>query len=273
MNKGDIAGRLLRGATAGVTLPGGPVELRRYAPCDALAPYVRHFWFVRWRLSEGESRPQSVLPLPAVNLVLEDEHLSLYGPATRRYERQLLGVGAAFGVLFRPAGFQPFVGGSMHHWLDRREPAEPLLKVSFRQVRALAARALQDPEQDEALRSAFEHALLSLRPRADSMARASAWVQRIEEEPSLGRAEVLAERAGVTLRTLQRELRYYVGLGPKALIRRYRLLEAAGRLAEGTELAQAQLALDLGYADQSHFVRDFRAVWGRTPGAMERARP
>ena len=59
----------------------------------------------------------------------------------------------------------------------------------------------------------------------------------------------------------------YVGVGPKWVIRRYRLHEAAARVAEGGRVDWPALALDLGYVDQAHFIKDFKAIVGRAPAA------
>ena len=49
------------------------------------------------------------------------------------------------------------------------------------------------------------------------------------------------------------------------MIRRYRLHEAAERLSDGEAVNLAELALDLGYFDQAHFVKDFGAIVGIAP--------
>jgi AraC-like DNA-binding protein len=66
---------------------------------------------------------------------------------------------------------------------------------------------------------------------------------------------------------MQRLFREYVGVSPKWVLQRYRLHEAAARLAEGTPGTWAAVAADLGYSDQSHFIRDFTRAVGLTPGA------
>jgi AraC-like DNA-binding protein len=69
----------------------------------------------------------------------------------------------------------------------------------------------------------------------------------------------------VSLRQLQRLFSEYVGVTPKWVIHRYRLLEAAERIATGTVIHWADLAFELGYADQAHFIRDFKRLVGRSP--------
>jgi len=66
-------------------------------------------------------------------------------------------------------------------------------------------------------------------------------------------------------RTLQRLFQQYVGVSPKWVIKRYRLHEAVERLAAGNEVDWTRLDLDLEYFDQAHFIKDFKAIIGKTP--------
>ncbi len=59
-------------------------------------------------------------------------------------------------------------------------------------------------------------------------------------------------------------------MSPAWVIRRWRIVEAADRAAVGDEVVWADLAADLGYADQAHLVRDFTAHLGTTPAAYTR---
>jgi transcriptional regulator GlxA family with amidase domain len=83
--------------------------------------------------------------------------------------------------------------------------------------------------------------------------------------------EQLAERLGLSRRTLERVFRRCVGVSPKWVLTRQRLQEAAERLAKGEALDCGRLALELGYFDQAHFIKDFRAFVGRSPVEYARA--
>jgi AraC-like DNA-binding protein len=73
-------------------------------------------------------------------------------------------------------------------------------------------------------------------------------------------------------RTLQQLFSSYVGVGPKWVINRYRLHEALERLQEGAHINFAELAMELKYFDQDHFIRDFRKLVGCKPAAYTRLR-
>ena len=82
------------------------------------------------------------------------------------------------------------------------------------------------------------------------------------------RVSDVSTRFGIPARTLQRLFERYVGVSPKWVLRRYRVHEAAARLADGGSTATwAEVAAELGYFDQSHFIRDFTRAVGMTPAA------
>ncbi len=94
-------------------------------------------------------------------------------------------------------------------------------------------------------------------------------VDTIAADRSIVRVEQLVDRYDLGARKLQRLFREYVGVTPKWVIQRYRMFEAAERLSGG-EADGAALAQELGYFDQAHFIRDFKAMVGRTPHAYAR---
>lgn len=274
LNKRDTTDHLLDGALLEPIAPAGPIQLRRYLPSPELASCVRHYWFVSWEFPVGQSHVQPVLPLPAVNAVIEADGAWVYGVWSRRYDKLLAGRGSAWGVLFLPTGFTPFWPSSVHTLRDRRTPFDEVFGGAHDAVpgcgqassTAALVGGLNGGASDDVAVAQLERYLAARIVRSEAPAEVRRWVTSIESDPTVTRVEQLAERHGVTPRTLQRAMRHHVGLGPKQLIRRYRLLEAASRLASGQPCNHADLAVALGYADQAHFVRDFRAVIGTSPG-------
>ena len=67
-------------------------------------------------------------------------------------------------------------------------------------------------------------------------------------------------------RTVERRFRWTLGLTPTQLVQIRRAGEAVAKLRAGA--APAQVAADLGYADQPHLTRSLRRFMGQTPGEI-----
>lgn len=227
----------------------------RYAdPPPDLAQAVDHYWGVEWDLRGQPPYRQKVVPYPCVHLTFRNGEALVTGPARRHLVRVLEGRGRVFGVAFRPGCFRPFLSGPTAALVGRSVPAADVF----------GAVPPEDAVED----------FLRERLRPDPLAGTVAGiVARVRQDPGITRADLLADAHDMSLRRLQRLFHEYVGLGPKWVIRRYRLHEVSERLAAGATVSWAALAADLGYADQAHFVRDFTAMVGETPTSYAQRYP
>jgi AraC-like DNA-binding protein len=243
-------------------------EVTRSRPSPALAELVEHYWTVSWDLRGHEPHTQHTLPHPSVHLVAERDRSGVMGVSTGRFTRQLEGQGRAFGIRFRPAGFHPFLGAPVAALTDRRVAvAEVFGPAGDRLVAELLAAAGQ-----ARLVTAAEAFLLARPPGPDAnVARVNRVVDQIMADRDIARVADVTDRTGIGTRRLQRLFATYVGVPPKWVIRRARLHEAVERLDRGDDLDLAFLARELGYFDQAHFARDFRAAVGRPPTAYARS--
>jgi AraC family transcriptional regulator len=88
--------------------------------------------------------------------------------------------------------------------------------------------------------------------------------ERLDGPPSLTE---LADVLGCSPYHLSRTFHNTAGESLRRYVRHLRARVAAERLADGARSLTA-LALDLGYADHSHFTNSFRREWGLTPSAF-----
>ena len=79
----------------------------------------------------------------------------------------------------------------------------------------------------------------------------------------------LGSAVGVSERTLRRRFDEPFGYGPRTLDRVLRYQRFL-RLAANSRTSTAILALEAGYADQSHFIRECRRLTGFPPGVLRR---
>jgi AraC-like DNA-binding protein len=233
-------------------------RLTRELPSDDLAPWVERHWMVEWDLREPYT--QELLNHPTVNLAVEAESAAVFGIRTARDRRTIDGTGRVVGVKFRPGGFLPFYGRSVHTLTNR---AIPISAVFGPAADDLAEAVRAEPDTPFAVMEAF---LRERRPAPDpNLDVLGDIVRTMLEDPAVVRVDELAERHAMSPRTLQRLFRRYVGVSPKWVLQRYRLHEAAERIAEGRDGDWAATALELGYFDQAHFIRDFKALIGASP--------
>jgi AraC-like DNA-binding protein len=100
-------------------------------------------------------------------------------------------------------------------------------------------------------------------------------VAELEARGGAVRVETLAATLGVSRQYLAAQFRDHVGLSPKlfARISRFRAARASALAAATSDAADryghdwATLALDSGYFDQSHLIRDFQDFTGASPDA------
>jgi AraC-like DNA-binding protein len=84
--------------------------------------------------------------------------------------------------------------------------------------------------------------------------------------------ERLARDLGFSRQHLARVFRDQVGVGPKVLARIARVQRALRTLQAGPDTSLAQAAAEVGFFDEAHMDRDFRALVGVTPGQAQAAR-
>ncbi len=245
---------------------GDEIRLDRHPPGKRVAAAVELYWSVSWSVPEGEVRTQETLPYPSIHLVVEAGRALVYGVPRARFTRSLSGSGWVLGIKFHPGGFRPLLTAGppfksrVSALRGRVLPAEGVVTADTRSLVA-AVNAASDSAEKAAAAEDWLTDLLGPDPMIDE---ARAAVAAIADDPSIVRVEELAAMLSTSNRSLQRLFTEYVGVGPKWVVRRFRMHEAAARAAEGP-VDWSALALDLGYYDQSHFVRDFTAAVGVAP--------
>lgn len=241
------------------------IDLRRLPASERWAAQVEYHWYVGWDLVTPHD--QQVVPQPRVHIAAEHGRLLVHGLTRKPFERHLVGRGHALGASFHPGGFRPLLRGPVSALADTVVPAGDVLGVDDRP----AAAAILGTEDVDAMVVAMEGYLDEVGADPDpTVDEVRALVDLAERDHDITRAEHLADRAAMSLRSLQRLFGEYVGIGPKWVISRFRILEAAAVAHRGEPVDWAALAVELGFADQAHLTRTFTAVVGTPPETYRR---
>ncbi len=265
-------------STAGLLRPdefARHVDLVREPVGPSAARWVENCWSLRWDLPRGRWYDSEVLPHPTCSLTVElgshprsgmppGEAVAVTGVCTRRFDVEVRGWGRVVGLRFRPGGLAALTGHPASAWTDRSVAAAEVLPAGL-------VATLADPDL-AASASAWAHAAEQglavlgdegADPRYDLLLEVVA--DMLADRTLLAVADV-AQRHGVTVRSLQRLFTHYVGVGPKWVLARYRMHDAVADLDAGWDGTLADLAVRSGWYDQAHFTRDFTALVGVTPG-------
>jgi AraC-like DNA-binding protein len=164
------------------------------------------------------------------------------------------GLSKVLGVEFYPWGAMQLLGlsDSVQSVAFKQFQVDATLSCQIRSLLALdnLSEAIQVLEDWLLSR----HSLYTLEPtgatRAAEMLYASHGQQQVSE---------IAETVGLSTRQLERLFLRQVGISPKALAKMIRFETAHNKIWLEPERNLTELAYELGYADQGHFSRDFRA--------------
>jgi AraC-like DNA-binding protein len=253
------------------------VQTRRLDCSAEVAPWVENYWTLSWSLPDGVSVPSQVVPHPACSLTVErghtrpeigDDPVVVTGVVTSRFDVEVSGRGWVLGVKFRPGGLAALTGRPAGPWRDRVLPAAGVVPGDV----VAALRALDDRDPTDKQVAVLDATLSRARPlRPDPR-----YTQLLEivadllADRSVVSVAQIGQRHGLTVRALQRLFQHYVGVGPKWVLARYRMHDVLTELDAGYDASLADLAHRYGWYDQAHFIRDFVATTGVTPGDYAR---
>lgn len=160
---------------------------------------------------------------------------------------------------FRSAGAAPFFTKPLHHLFGATCPLTELSADDGDRIRAIVNAATDDERV-----ARVEQFLLTRHNPIEPNAMVSAALRAIGAAAGAIRVRALARDLGVSQDALEKHFRRIVGASPKQFATIVRLRQAVELSRQSPSLTA--LALDAGYYDQSHFIRDFRAITGDAPG-------
>ena len=250
-----------------------PLKLTTVAPSGRLGLYVRAFQL----LSTAEPARVAVLDFGGADLSLPLSFgdpifagdtqptavpsAALVGPRTRSVWLRFEGMIDQVNVSFFPGAAAAFAGLSMTELVDRIASPDDIWPHHFREAVAELAN-LQLAERISRLGALL---LASLEPYGDPDPQVCEAVRLIQASGGRARVPWLAGQVNLSVSQLERRFRQRVGLGPKLLARQTRAARLAAEAMSTCTPNWAWLALEHGYADQAHLVREFQELMGLTP--------
>ncbi|UYB52657.1 helix-turn-helix domain-containing protein [Xanthomonas sp. AM6] len=226
----------------------------------AAPPALRDRLRCSWRFRQGDADPlpAQVLPDGCVDLIWDGRALFVAGPDRCASTATLAPGSVLSGVRLAAGAGAGLLGEPLHAIVDQRIALEALWGGRGRDWQARL--------EDGADPLPLLHALCASRPLAADLP--MAWVFAQLAGDAAPRMADLTRSLGISERSLRRRCQDAFGYGAKTLERILRLQRFL-RLASGHATLTAA-ALEAGYGDAPHLVRDSRQLTGLSPRELVR---
>lgn len=261
------------------------IRFTEYHPPTDLLPNVDAFWEGDFNTPSHDRLSRLVAPNGFVELIvhLTDFHCRLPGDRvwtpsppftviglhTEPYEVRFDARVRVFGIRLKPEGVRRLFGVVAAELTGRYEDLE---SVTGSALTEMCAR-IRDAADGLGRRIQAQQ---SLRARLDGSDPTPTYVDRaamiIRSPGRFDRIESLPGEVHISLRQLERSFKKSIGMTPKRYMRLARLNDVHRRLEHGGALRLTDVAYECGYADQAHFIRDFRRLMGTTPSVFRKER-
>lgn len=244
---------------------------REYAPCKSLEKYVACYWTSETGAVTSQQWNR-VIPDGCVDIIFDLKATSSSQGAfvtglMRTFELMpILGNQALLGIRF--------YSEQAHHFL--RNPLSSLTGYHVyledlwgRDARRLVERLVEVTENADRIALIEERLIqcLAASPiRSDGLLETSMqYIYEFRGSMSIG---ALAEKVNYSERNLRRVFQNELGISPKELIRIIQFQSFLQEFVRGTQATFADVALQYGYYDQSHVIKNFKAYYGVSPGRI-----
>jgi AraC-like DNA-binding protein len=226
-------------------------------PAHNLLPFISHYWMS----CIDESAAHPILPDCCIDVVFEIRHTvggRIYGAATHKSSCAISLDCRYLGICFLPGQFRHFLKHPAVHFTDN--------SMEIADLAGLKRELLVDDIGHESVFQVLDRALSNWLERQPV---AMDWIDQalntLDRRHGNIRIEALVTDLGLSRRQVERRFLDVVGVSPKTYARIRRWKRAQLLLRTQPALPLASVALDSGYADQSHMNRDFHRLIGESP--------
>lgn len=249
------------------------MEYKRYLPPSELKPYVRYFWSYHSLESNVSKLKIESFADRFPRLIFQDlkefEPLQtgdnsllptcyISGIDTRPSTAVMDGRFSHFGISFHPHALSVFFKIDANELVNKMPDIEWIVKSTL----VLKLNREHTAEERLALLSQFLIDRLPVSTRANQLINSIIHSDRLSFNISM---PDLQEEFKVSERQLERVFKSMIGISPKKYQRIVRFEHALAKLSTANYSDLASISYDLNFADQAHFINDFKSFSGVSP--------
>jgi AraC-like DNA-binding protein len=254
------------------------VQMKEYEPVDSLKPFVEFFWEAEFNRKGSTRLHQHVIPNGYVEMIihLTDLHCDLnsggewgqspdytiIGVYTRPYDVHFRDRVRVFGIRFKPEGFFNIFGVPSSEFSGKFKDMEDIMGIDFSDF---CCRLRELPMTSQKLLLTEKYLINNLEKRRIHLDYVNRAAEIIRQAKGFMRIGDLSDQVYKSTRQLEREFKRKIGISPKLYMRISRMNEVHRLLEKNLELDFTKVTYACGYADQAHFIKDFKNFTGEKP--------
>ena len=244
-------------------------------PSLRFAGFIKCFWAIRSDIGSGA---EPVLPdgCPEIVFNLADRFCRIHPDGSHEIQAAAIVSGqlrssisiiptgriSLFGVRFHPSGAFPLLRTPMYELADRVEPLDFLIGPDASEIVERIAAANSFRARMRIFERFLVRSLDGFERNDDLPGRLAKTI--VERHGQISVSE-LGASFGLGERRLERTFQRFIGLSPKIFARIVRFQNVVRRIERAESTSLLDTALDFGYYDQSHMIREFREFSGKNP--------
>lgn len=244
-----------------------------FVPSDQLKNLVKEFWVVE--NEDPTPYQQKIIPDGYSEIIIhygdsykinlsgkwENQSNILFSSQISKYFfLENTGTSGMIGIKLHPLAFYELFGQNLASLTDTVIPLESLIPEHEQSLNKIGENEMGMNDRVQLA----ESWLKSITPKTEPKVRLA--IDRILEQRGITDIEALASEIDLSARQLERQFKKMIGLTPKFYSRIIRFSNIF-QVMDSEDTSWVKVALQSGYFDQSHFIRNFKEFTGEEPSA------
>lgn len=250
------------------------MRFEKIEPSENLSHLIKEFWI--YENADTSSETQKVIPDGFSEIIIHygdpykikmDDQWKLQSPLlfsnqiSKYFFLENTGASAMIGVKLHPTSFFHLFGVDLAPYTDRVVPLEKL-PIDLSKLSSLIQPEYSSEERIGVLEQWFESSLR--KEKLFDAVNATKAVEVITQKNGLIDIKQTSQELGLSERQLERSFKKATGVTPKFYSRIIRFNYIFSIIKNGND-SWVRVALESGYFDQSHFIKDFKEFTGEEP--------
>jgi AraC-like DNA-binding protein len=248
-----------------------------FKPKESLEKYIQLIWIAESETKEDFYPIEKILPDGIVEIVFHfnepfityyDDKLKIKQPKAfaisqmrKLIEIESNGLIGFISVRFYPWGAYHFFEKPIKDFLDKTIDLQKVWADDYQKI-LQELKVSDNFKRVEIIQNFLDKCLHQYKKDTDDIDNA---IKLIRETKGKYSIDTLCEKLNLNYKQLERQFLKTIGTTPKVFSKTTRFLNLCHHLKDYENLTMTQLAIDMGYFDQAHFNKDFKAFSGLTP--------